>query len=247
MESPADRVMNLCERDGRPVQVMLDLERLKAERGRDGWWNPAPAKPLAFWRAASARCERSPTISGGSSVWGGLHALPALRASPGRRRRFSAGGQGRGEALRRFRGESDALVQGSGDGDDGLDGPGPGAEPTGGSDPGQCRRFARPSTPSRRGIEAVIVMSPDTDLPVLGKVAALRPAPSRKRQARARAGHDHRLRQAGAGGIRAAGLFQRGHVSGAGLAHRRKEDSGPGDGRAGRRSPRRAADGNCRT
>ena len=37
---PASRVMNLCERDGRPVQVVLDLERLQAERGRDGWWSP---------------------------------------------------------------------------------------------------------------------------------------------------------------------------------------------------------------
>ena len=32
--------MNLCERDGRPLQMVLDLERLKAERGPDGWWNP---------------------------------------------------------------------------------------------------------------------------------------------------------------------------------------------------------------
>src|SRR6185312_11613432 len=38
---PADRVMNLCERDGRPVQMVLDLERLKAERGADGGWDPS--------------------------------------------------------------------------------------------------------------------------------------------------------------------------------------------------------------
>ena len=37
---PADRLMNLCEHDGRPVQVILDLERLRFEQGRDGWWNP---------------------------------------------------------------------------------------------------------------------------------------------------------------------------------------------------------------
>jgi threonine synthase len=35
---PRDRVMNLCEKDGRPLQVVLDLERLKSERGHDGWW-----------------------------------------------------------------------------------------------------------------------------------------------------------------------------------------------------------------
>jgi threonine synthase len=32
--------MNLCERDGRPVQVVMDLDRLRFERGRDGWWSP---------------------------------------------------------------------------------------------------------------------------------------------------------------------------------------------------------------
>ena len=40
VEYPADRVMNLCERDGRPLQVVLDLERLRAERGRNDWWSP---------------------------------------------------------------------------------------------------------------------------------------------------------------------------------------------------------------
>src|SRR5271157_3701922 len=39
-EYPKDRVMNLCDRDGRPLQVVLDLERLASERGRDGWWSP---------------------------------------------------------------------------------------------------------------------------------------------------------------------------------------------------------------
>ena len=38
---PADRLMNLCERDGRPVQMVLDIPRLKAERGPDGGWDPS--------------------------------------------------------------------------------------------------------------------------------------------------------------------------------------------------------------
>ncbi|MHC5543639.1 threonine synthase, partial [Singulisphaera rosea] len=38
---PADRIMNLCERDARPVQMILDLPRIRAERGRDGGWDPA--------------------------------------------------------------------------------------------------------------------------------------------------------------------------------------------------------------
>ena len=34
---PADRLMNLCPVDDRPVRIVLDLERLKAEHGKDGW------------------------------------------------------------------------------------------------------------------------------------------------------------------------------------------------------------------
>ncbi len=37
---PADRVMNLCPVDNRPVQMVLDMERIKAERGPDAGWNP---------------------------------------------------------------------------------------------------------------------------------------------------------------------------------------------------------------
>jgi threonine synthase len=38
---PADAVMNLCPVDGRPVTIVLDLERLLAERGPTGWYTPA--------------------------------------------------------------------------------------------------------------------------------------------------------------------------------------------------------------
>ena len=37
----AETPMNLCAHDGRPIQVLMDLDRLKIECGRDGWWNPA--------------------------------------------------------------------------------------------------------------------------------------------------------------------------------------------------------------
>ena len=37
---PPNQVMNLCPHDGRPLQMVIDLERLKAEAGADGWWNP---------------------------------------------------------------------------------------------------------------------------------------------------------------------------------------------------------------
>src|SRR5262249_10571668 len=38
---PGDRVMNLCERDHRPVQVVVDIDRLKAERGAEAGWDPS--------------------------------------------------------------------------------------------------------------------------------------------------------------------------------------------------------------
>lgn len=44
---PPDKVMNLCPRDHRPVQMVLDLERLLRERGRDGWYDPG--RP-SMWR-----------------------------------------------------------------------------------------------------------------------------------------------------------------------------------------------------
>ena len=75
-------------------------------------------------------------------------------------------------------------------------------------------------------------MSPDTDLPVLGKVAAYAKLHPEHDHARAGRRHDHRLRHAGPRALRAAGLLQRGDVPGARLADRGEEDARPGDGRA---------------
>jgi threonine synthase len=41
IEYPADEPMNLDPADGRPVQMVLDLERLAAERPDAAWYNPA--------------------------------------------------------------------------------------------------------------------------------------------------------------------------------------------------------------
>ena len=68
---PADRVMNLCERDGRPVRMVLDLDRLRAERGLDGGWDPSR---LDLWR------------------FGGL--LPLDVTEPGDRRHIVTLGEG---------------------------------------------------------------------------------------------------------------------------------------------------------
>jgi threonine synthase len=40
IEYPEDRVMNLCPADGRPVEVILDLDRLLNEKGQSGWYQP---------------------------------------------------------------------------------------------------------------------------------------------------------------------------------------------------------------
>ena len=39
-EYPADQVMNLCPADHKPVEILLDLERLQHERPGDGWYQP---------------------------------------------------------------------------------------------------------------------------------------------------------------------------------------------------------------
>jgi threonine synthase len=38
---PADAVMNLCPVDGRPVEIVLDIDRLRAERPEASWYLPA--------------------------------------------------------------------------------------------------------------------------------------------------------------------------------------------------------------
>jgi threonine synthase len=49
-EYPADRLMNLCPEDGRPVEVILDLERLLAEQPDLGWYHP---ERRDMWRFGS--------------------------------------------------------------------------------------------------------------------------------------------------------------------------------------------------
>ena len=90
-------------------------------------------------------------------------------------------------------------------------------------------------------------MSPDTDLPVLGKVAAYaRLYPDRVKLdlvAGTIIDCGKRIREE----YVPAGLFQRRDLPGAGLAHRGEEDAGAGDGRAGRRPAGAIAAGNFPT
>ncbi len=169
---PADRVMNLCEHDGRPVQMAIDLERLKAERGADGFWNP---ERRDMWR------------------FGGL--LPLDVNVPEDARHVTSLGEGCTPEIR-YR-----LTLGATIGcqiwvkDEGKPYPGCGANPTlSFKDRGMAmtvamarslglKRLAVPTQGNAgdslaryavaAGLQAAIVMSPDTDLPVLGSVAAM--------------------------------------------------------------------------
>lgn len=168
---PADRVMNLCERDGRPVQMVVDLDRLRSEQGRDGWWNPS-RKDL--WR------------------FGGL--LPLDVNDPADSRHVASLGEGCTPCLEYQHPLGVRLGCRIEVKDEGRPYEGFGANPTlSFKDRGMAltvsmaralglTKLAVPTQGNAgdslaeytvaAGLESVIVMSPDTDLPVLGKVAA---------------------------------------------------------------------------
>ncbi|MHB1560546.1 MAG: threonine synthase [Isosphaeraceae bacterium] len=170
-EYPIDRVMNLCEQDGRPLQVVLDLERLAAERGPEGWWTPDRHN---LWR------------------FGGL--LPLDFDSPTDRAHITTLGEGHTPSLAYEHPLAERLGCRLEVKDEGKHHRGFGGNPTlSFKDRGMVMTVAmarqlgltRLAVPTQgnagdslaeyavaAGIEAVIAMSPDTDLPVLGKVAA---------------------------------------------------------------------------
>jgi threonine synthase len=168
---PADRVMNLCPADNRPVQVVIDLDRLKAERGADGWWDPSRRD---LWR------------------FGGL--LPLDVNDPDDRRHVVTRGEGYTPGVPYAHDLAARLGCRLEVKDEGRHYPGFGANPTlSFKDRGMALTvsmakalgLARLAVPTQGnagdslaeyavagGITAAVVMSPDTDLPVLGRVAA---------------------------------------------------------------------------
>jgi threonine synthase len=151
--------------------MVLDLERLKAERGADGGWDPSRRD---LWR------------------FGGL--LPLDIADPDDRRHIVTLGEGNTPSLPYAHPWADRLRCRLEVKDEGRPHRGFGANPTlSFKDRGMAltvsmaralglSRLAVPTQGNAgdslaeyavaAGIEAAIVMSPDTDLPVLGKVAA---------------------------------------------------------------------------
>jgi threonine synthase len=169
---PPDRLMNLCERDGRPVQVVIDIPRLKAERGPDGGWDPSRND---LWR------------------FGGLLPLDINDAED--RRSIVSLGEGNTPSINYPHPWADRLGCRFEIKDEGRHHPGFGANPTlSFKDRGMAltvsmaramgvSRLAVPTQGNAgdslatyalaAGIEAAIVMSIDTDRPVMGSVAAL--------------------------------------------------------------------------
>jgi threonine synthase len=168
---PADRVMNLCPADGRPVQVVIDTDRLKAERGADGWWDPSRRD---LWR------------------FGGL--LPLDVNDPDDRRHVVTRGEGYTPSVPYASALADKVGCRLEVKDEGRHYPGFGGNPTlSFKDRGMALtvsmaralgldRLAVPTQGNAGdalaeyavagGLTAAVVMSPDTDLPVLGRVAA---------------------------------------------------------------------------
>jgi threonine synthase len=164
--------MNLCPADDRPVQMVLDLDRLRAERGPDGWW--APHRPN-LWR------------------FGGL--LPLDPDDPNDRRHIVTLGEGHTPCLPYPHPLARQLGCTLEVKDEGKPYAGYGANPTlSFKDRGMAltvsmaralglSRLAVPTQGNAgdalaryavaAGLEAAVVMSPETDLPVLGRVAAL--------------------------------------------------------------------------
>jgi threonine synthase len=168
---PSDSVMNLCPRDGRPIQVVIDLARLRSEQGRDGWWNPSRRD---LWR------------------FGGL--LPLDINDPEDARWVVHLGEGNTPSLPYSHPLAERVGFRLEVKDEGRAYPGHGANPTlSFKDRGMAMTVSmaralglnRVAVPTQGNagdslaeyavagqLEAAIVMSPDTDLPVLGKVAA---------------------------------------------------------------------------
>lgn len=169
---PRDRVMNLCEQDGRPVRMMLDLDRLKAEQGGDGWWNPQRRNLWRYggllpldWESAEDR-EFIVTLGEGYT--------PCLSYDHPIARKIGCSFELKDEGKPHEQYGSNPTLSFK---DRGMVmtvsmaralGLKKLAVPTQGNAGDSLARYAVAA-----GLEVVVVMSPDTDLPVLGSVAAL--------------------------------------------------------------------------
>ena len=172
-EYPPGQLLNLCPVDGRPLQVIMDLERLQAEQPDRSWYRP---ERRDMWR------------------FGGL--LPLDIGSPEDRRHIVNLGEGCTPCL--DYGDHELAAKGGFRlrlKDEGMAHPGYGANPTRSfKDRGMSvtvsmarwhglDRLAVPTQGNAgdslcayaeaAGIRAVVAMPQDTPMPILGRVAAL--------------------------------------------------------------------------
>jgi threonine synthase len=171
VQFPADRVINLCPHDGRPLQIVMDLEKLKVKQGADGWWTPSRRD---LWRFGGLLPldvndpdDRKHVVTRGEGCTPSVPYAYPLADSVGCRlevkdegRHYSGFGtnptlsfKDRGMAMTVSMARMLGLTR--------L------AVPTQGNAGDSLAEYAVAAN-----IEAVIVLSPATDLPVLGKVAA---------------------------------------------------------------------------
>jgi len=172
-EYAADTLMNLCPEDGRPVEIIIDLDRLKAKQPEGGWFDPEIGN---MWR------------------FGGL--LPLDINNPADREHIVSLGEGHTPVLD-FNDHPLARQAGFSLGlkDEGKAHPGFGANPTQSfKDRGMAMtasmarwhgldKLAVPtqgnagdslcSYAEAAGMSAVVAMPQDTPMPILGRVAAL--------------------------------------------------------------------------
>ncbi|MGC8639291.1 MAG: threonine synthase [Isosphaeraceae bacterium] len=167
----ATEPINLCPQDGRPLQMVIDLERLKAERGADGWWNPQRRDLWRFGGLLPLDCDDPDDsrliVSLGEGCTPSLRYDHPLAARGGFRLEVKdegkphAGFGGNPTLSFKDRGMATTVSLARALGLERL------AVPTQGNAGDSLAEYAVAA-----GMEAVVAMPPETDLPILGKVAA---------------------------------------------------------------------------
>ena len=172
-EYPADTLMNLCPQDDRPVEIIIDLERLQALRPDSAWYDPAVK---SMWRFGGLLpfdiqepADREHIVSLGE---GHTPVLDFSDHALARRAGFSLGLKDEGKAHPGFganptqsfkdRGMAMAASMARWLGLEKL------AVPTQGNAGDSLCRYAEAA-----GLSAVVAMPSDTPMPILGRVAAL--------------------------------------------------------------------------
>ncbi len=169
---PADRLMNLCPTDQRPVEMILDHAKIKSECGDSAGWDPSVRSMWRFgamlpldWnrpedrqRIVSLGEGATPLLSYDNSLSNKLSIRLQVKDEGSCREGFGANPtlsfKDRGMAMTVSLAKAFGLTR--------L------AVPTQGNAGDSLATYAIAA-----GIQALVVMSPETDMPVLGRVAAL--------------------------------------------------------------------------